>query len=110
MNKHAERRRINRFGLLRPALKRRPGRTIEGKYRRGAESRRNGADNPARPAIERIGFAVGGFGRGRKERPVFAPGEPDQNEGANFRANRQISRAGMKRAAPGQPLRGDRDS
>ncbi len=104
MDQHAKRRWIHRFGLLRPTLKRRPGRTVKGEYRLGAQSRRDRTQYASRPAIERVRLAVGGFRRSLERRPMFPPDKADQNERADLIVRRKISWAGMEAAAIGKSM------
>jgi len=104
MDQHAKRRWMHRFGLFRPTLKRRPGRTVKGEYRRGAQSHCDHTQNASRPAIERVRHTVGGFRRSRKRRPMLTPDKADQNERADMILRKKISCAGMVAAAIGKSI------
>ncbi len=87
VDQDAERGGMDGLGLLRPALERQEGWAAEGEERRRAEPVRQPTDHTPRPAVERIGLAVGCLRR-IGERP------------ASFR------RAGGTRPAPASPVAG----
>src|SRR5215469_6990435 len=99
---------MKRFRSLRPALKWRPGGTIKRKDRLRAQLRCERIDDAARPAVERMGLAIGAFGRGAKCGPVSPTHEADKHERSDFAELTAIVGIRIERAAKGKPAYLDR--